>query len=139
MKRITIVWTIALLILIAAIGYPVLAAPVEVSNPQVFTLNSTGIAASQNFAGIGPMGQHEQMQIFMFVDQGTVNTTTLVLQVSPDNETFVNHSTGSALLTNNAADADSYKSVAVEGLYYRIAATLANTNTVTPTIKVVLR
>ena len=83
---------------------------------------------------------HASADIFMDVDQGsTVNTLTLVLQVSHDNSNWYNHAASSALMTDNAADIATYSAVTINGLYFRVAATVANTETVTPTIRVVLR
>jgi hypothetical protein len=39
----------------------------------------------------------------------------------------------------NAADATSYATATIRGRYYRIRADTTNTNTITPTVQVILR
>ncbi len=120
-----------------------LAAP----NPvriEVSTLNSAAIATTTTWSGgrwsaLGSENPPTIVEIYWFIDVGTVNTTTFVLQVSPDNSTWVNHSTSSALVSNVVADASAYTRATIEGLYYRVTATAQNTNTITPVLKVLLR
>jgi hypothetical protein len=110
--------------------------------PTVTNLNTTSIATTTTFAGgdwAGGKEPYTTADIFTFIDQADVNTLTLTLQVSPDNTTFVDHSASSALVTNNAADANAYTAAAIHGRFFQIVATAGNTNTVTPTIIVVLR
>lgn len=109
-------------------------------------LNSASVAASANFGGdrwssLGDDNPATIAEIYLFYDTtATVNTSTFVLQVSPDAGThWINHSTASALATNLVTDTNTYTRTTIEGTHFRVAATLANTVTVTPTIRVVLR
>ena len=52
------------------------AAPETVSNPEVFKLNASSIAATTTWEGPAPAGLHEYMDVFYEIDQGsTINTT----------------------------------------------------------------
>ncbi len=111
---------------------------------EVITLNSSAIAATTVWTGgrwsaLGSENPPTIVEVYWFIDVGTVNTTTLTLQVSPDNSTWVNHSTSSALVSNVVADTNAYTRATIEGLYYRVTATAQNTQTITPVIKILLR
>jgi hypothetical protein len=119
------------------------AAP-PASAVQVVNLNSTAVHTSTIWSGGRWSGQGQELppsvaEIWLNVDEGTVNTATFALQVSPDNSTWLAHNTAGALATNLAADSNTYTRTTIEGVYYRIVATLTNTNTLTPVIKIVLR
>lgn len=123
---------------------PIIRAAPEAVRTEVTTLNSAAIATTTTWSGgrwsaLGRDAPPTIAEVYWFIDVGTVNTTTLVLQVSPDNSTWVNHSTASALATNVATDTNAYTRTTIEGLYYRVQATATNTETLTPTIKVLLR
>jgi hypothetical protein len=120
-------------------GLPGVAGPVQVVNLNTASIITTTTFAGGRWSALGSDTPATQAEIFLFVDETTVNTTTFVLQVSPDGTTWVNHSTGSALATDVAADSNTYKVAAIEGVFYQIVATASNSNTLTPTIKVVLR
>ncbi|RLC72516.1 MAG: hypothetical protein DRI81_16265 [Chloroflexi bacterium] len=76
-------------------------------------------------------------EIWYSIDQGTTNTMTLYLDASPDNSIW---KTGvKTVVSANEADASGYETQTIVGRYFRIRATVANTNTITPTIKVVLK
>jgi len=139
-KKVTIflVAIIAFLIPLAFFA-PVQAGQSATPRPEVFTLNTAVITNATTWTGPDTIGQHEKIDVFYIIDQTDINTLTLTLQVSPDNTNWADHSTKSAVVTSNAADATSYITGGVEGLYYRITSTHGNTSEVTPTIKVVLR
>lgn len=127
---------------------PVQAAPAALGPVQVFTLNTASIAATTTFTPTATGGRWSDIggdtpatsaEIWLLVDETTANTTTFVLQVSPDGTTWINHSTGSALASNVAADSNTYTVARIEGIYYKIVATVTNSNPLTPTIRVVLR
>lgn len=136
-------------------GLPVLypsggvaAAPLQDGPVQVFVLNTAGIAATTTFTPTATGGRWSALgtdrppvtaEIWLTVSEPTVNTTTLALQVSPDNSTWLAHSTIGALATDVVTDTTVYTTAAIHGVYYRIVATVSNTQTLTPTIKVVLR
>jgi hypothetical protein len=122
---------------------PVQAAPAGRA-VEAITLNTAAVATSTTWSGgrwsaLGSDDPAMTAEIWLFVDVGTVNTTTFGLQVSPDNSTWVDHSTAGTLAADVAADTNQFTVAAVQGVYYRIVATMTNTNTLTPTIKVVLR
>ena len=111
---------------------------------QVVTLNSTSVATSTTWTGgrwsiQGAENPATKAEVWLFVDETTANTTTFGLQISPDNTTWLPHSTAGTLATDIAADANSFVTLDIQGAYYRVVATATNTNTLTPTIKVVLR
>ena len=131
-------------VLIGVLVATLRAAPSQAGPVQVVNLNTASIITTTTFAGgrwsaLGTDTPPITAEVWLFVDETTVNTTTFVLQVSPDGTTYVNHSTVSALASDVAADSNTYKVATIEGVFYQIVATLTNTNTLTPTIKVVLR
>lgn len=104
------------------------------------TINSSAITAdttwtSRQWSWDGAV--YDQIEVFYSIDQGTTNTTTLYLDVSPDNSTWV--TAYSTIVSANAADATSYATATILGRYYRIRADVANTNTITPTVMVLYR
>ena len=132
---------------VAATLNQIRAAP-PASAVQVFTLNSAAIAATTTFTPTATGGRWSDLgaeqpptaaEVWLFVDEGTVNTATFALQVSPDGATWIAHNTAGALATNLAADTNVYTATTIQGVYYRVVATLSNTETLTPVIKVVLR
>jgi hypothetical protein len=80
--------------------------------------------------------RYELLDVQYVIDQGTTNTSTLRIQYSNDNS---NWSDGPALVSNNAADADSMVQVTNLGRYTRIYADVTNTNTITFTVKAVAK
>lgn len=115
----------------------------QAAAPQVFTFGGSSIAANTTYGGLkwsegNP--PHLESDFFVEIDQGSsVNTMTLGLQVSPDNTNWYTHTATSEIISDNAADASTYITATIHGLYFRIQAYVVNTNTVTPTIRVVLR
>ena len=104
------------------------------------TINTASIAANTSFTARqwNWAGQTATTaEIWYDIDQGTTNTMTLYLDASPDNSMW---KTGvKTVVSNNAADATGYVTETIVGRYFRIRATVANSNAVTPTIKVVLK
>lgn len=76
-------------------------------------------------------------EVWYSIDQGTTNTVTLYLDASPDNSMW--KTSYATVVSANAADATSYTTATIVGRYYRIRADVSNTNTITPTIKVILK
>lgn len=132
---------VAAILLMAAPGRQVL--PVRAADVPVVvqTINTAAIAASKNWDGREWQGGYERAtyaDVYWTIDQGTTpNTLTLKLQTSPDAVIWADLVT---LATNNTTDVSgAYTTTALVGRYYRITATAGNTQTVTPTIKTVLR
>lgn len=107
--------------------------------PTLLTLNTASIVTTTSYARNWGEGGFSVADVYYSIDQTDVATLTLTLQVSPDAVTWVNHSASSAIVSLNAADASGYTGGIVVHLpYFRVTATVSNTNTVTPTIKVYL-
>lgn len=126
-----------LLGIFASLGFaPVYSPP---GYRQITVTGGTPIAADTNYSGeVG--GGYQYVDMYYNIDQTTVNTLDLELEVSQDGSTWVNHNDNAVLLNDNAADASGYVDSTPLHLYqWRIVANLTNTNTVTPTIKVVMR
>lgn len=135
------------IVILPLLLWPAHAAPPS-SSVQVFTLNTASIAATTTFTPAGTSGRWSQLgvdqpatkaEIWLFLDMGTVNTTTFGLHVSPDGTTWTDHATSSTIGTALIADTNKYITATIEGVYYRIVATTTNSNALTPTIKVVVR
>jgi hypothetical protein len=107
--------------------------PVTVNESGV---TATGVLGASSYQWASAGSDYDTAEIWYSVDQGTTNTITLRLDVSPDGENWkTNHV---AILTDNTSDASlSYTTTTIVGRYARIHATVANTNTVTPTVKLV--
>jgi len=127
---------------------PVQAAPEAAGPVQVYTLNTASIITTTTFTPSATGGRWSALgsdtpatsaEVWLFLDMGTVNTATFALQVSPDGSTWLAHNTAGALATDLAADTNVYTTTTIQGVYYRVVATLTNTNTLTPVLKVVLR
>lgn len=119
------------------------AAPEQVRT-EVATLNSAAITTTTNFGGnrwsaLGVDDPPTTAEVYLFIDVGTVNTTTFTLQVSPDNSTWVNHSSAATLTSAVVTNTNTYSRTTIEGIYYRVRAVTSNSNQITPTIKVVTR
>lgn len=138
--------TIALVLLGVLVGGLVMvprSVQVEAADTPltVITVNDAGIAAATNWTGrvwADGYDRATNADIFWTIDQpATPNTTTLKLQVSPDNTIWADYVT---LATANVADVSgAYTTTSILGKYFRITATAGNTETFTPTLKVVLR
>jgi len=104
------------------------------------TINSASIAANTTFSArqwTWDGNDKTTAEVWYSIDQGTTNTMTLYLDASPDNVMW--KTAYATVVSANAADATSYTSATIVGRYFRIRATVANTNAVTPTIKVVYK
>jgi hypothetical protein len=107
--------------------------------PTLLTLNTAAIVTTTSYARNWGEGGFSVADVYYSIDQTDVATLTLTLQVSPDAVTWMNHSASSAVVSENAADASGYLGGIVVHLpYFRVTATVSNTNTVTPTVKVYL-
>lgn len=113
---------------------------------EVHTLNTAPITSTTNFGGerwaaVGVDQPPTVAEIYLLVDldDTAINTTTFTLQVSPDGVTWLDHGSASALATALVTDTNTYSRTTVDGIFYRIVATPSTTDTLTPTVKVVLR
>jgi hypothetical protein len=119
--------------------------------PRLVLVNATVITQTTNFTayewsrGSTPF---EQAEVFYKIDQTLGNTTTIKIQVSPDNSNWVDYvakgapgiSDGAAtVVAANTADASGYVSAQVHMRYMRIVATVTTADPLTPTIKLWLR
>lgn len=123
---------------------PIVAAnaPAPLANdqyPNMIVLNSAAITQDTNTTGVlwlKGSDPFDNADIFTVIDQGTTNTITVKLQYSPDNSNWFDYAT---LVSANTADASSSYTVTVAGMYVRANLDVGNSNTVTPTVKMVLR
>lgn len=127
------------LIVIALAALVILAAFVPLSARPV-GINTAPIAADTNFTGVEWPGGAAEADLFYSIDQTTVNTTSLELEVSADGTTWYNDPISPTLLADNAADASGViHDIPVHGWQFRLVANTANTNTITPVLTVVIR
>jgi len=147
MKMQRLVTTLVLLAaLVIGVVVPLSAAPVQPDPVQaappaarITTINSAAIATSTNFSGYD-WSVYTAMDLFYRVTEGTVNTVTLTIQVSPGDGNWYAHALSPTLVSDIATTSNGYVgSIPVQGAQYRIVATLSNTNSVTPGLKSVLR
>ena len=158
-------WVIVVIAIVVAgflgVVYPIPAPPVapapapavesQAALPRLIAYNSTGITVTTNFAafqwyrGTTPFTAAD---VYYNIDQGTTNTITLKLQVSPDNSAWIDYvakaapgiTDGAATITSTIiADASGYVVAPIHLQYFRVVATVTNSELVTPTIKVFLR
>jgi hypothetical protein len=125
------------------------AAPLPAGPVQVFTLNTASLITNTTFTPTATGGRWSALgtdqpptvaEVWLFVDETTANTATFTLQVSPDGTTWLPHNTGGGTIAASvAADSNVYTSTVIQGIYYRVAVTVTNSNPLTPVIKVVLR
>lgn len=132
----------AALVVVALSPFTNTQASPEVVTIQAVTLNSDAITTTTTFTGnrwtaLGTDQPHTVAEIYFVVDIATVNTTTFALQVSPDGTNWFDSNAGT--LATVVTDTSVYTRVNIDGAQYRIVATAENTNTLTPTIKLVLR
>lgn len=129
-KLLTVVALAALLILAAFVPL----------NARVVGVNTAPIAADTNFTGVEWPGGAAEADLFYSIDHGTVNTTSLELEVSADGTTWYDDPLSPTLLTANAADASGIvHDIPVHGWQFRLVANTANTNTITPVLTVIVR
>lgn len=144
MKTRVVSLMLALMLLALMVGAVSIAplAPAQAADAPltVITVNTAAITASTNWTGrvwADGYDQHTTADIYWFIDQGgTPNTLTVKLQTSPDGTNWADHTT---LVSNNVADANSYTSKSIVGKFFRLTGTAGNSQSVTPTLKVVLR
>lgn len=126
---------IAILLLVGALAALPEPRPME----RVLVINSASIATDTNFSNF-VWGLGDYADLYYRIDQGTVNTLSLELEVSPDGVNWYDHNDNATLLADNAADANGYvDSIPIHGHQFRIVANVTNTNTVTPNLKIVTR
>lgn len=131
MKKLTIVIVLSLALLLAAF-IPLSARPVVV--------NSASIAGDTNFAGVEWPGGALEADLFYRIDQGTENSTSLELEISPDGTNWYDDPLSPTLLADNTADANGIvRDIPIHGWQFRIVANTTNANTITPALIVVIR
>lgn len=118
---------------------PALDGPVQVINLASAAIATTTTWTGGRWSALGTDRPPTKAEIWLTVVEPTVNTTTFVLQVSPDNSTWLAHKAIGTLASSVATNTSIYTATTIEGVYYRVVATVSNTQTLTPTIKVVLR
>jgi hypothetical protein len=99
------------------------------------------VAAGDSFSWLSNSSGYgfSDADVFYTIDVGTeVNTTTLELEVSPDDSLWINHAASNVVANAVAADGSSYVAAAVDGRYFRINANVANTSPVTISLWAVL-
>jgi hypothetical protein len=100
---------------------------------------STDFGWLSNWVGQGYL----YADVYYSVDQGPVltqpNTMTLSAQVSPDRAAWLGHAVTATLVNGSAMDTLGYAAIPAQMPWFRITATLANTNTVTATLQIYLR
>ena len=115
------------------------------SSAQVFTWHTGTMTTTETYGNVlwgdGEIYPHQTAEFYWIIDQNDAltNPLTITLQVSPDKSNWFDHNTMPIILLNNAADVTAYTSTSIAGRYYRIVSTPDNTNTLTMTLKVVLR
>lgn len=132
MSKLFLAMTLALVLLSLLALVPLNARPV--------TVNSAAIAADANFGAVEWPGGATEADLFYRIDQGTVNTTSLELEISPDGTNWYDDPISPTLLTDNAADANGIiQDIPIHGWQFRLVANTTNTNTITPALIVVIR
>lgn len=132
------------LLLLAAFTYPA-SVPLETPagvplSARPVGINTGVITADTNFTGVEWPGGAAEADLFYSIDQGTVNTTSLELEVSADGTTWYDDPVSPTLLSANVADASGIiYNIPVHGWQFRLVANTSNTNTITPLLTVVIR
>lgn len=120
--------------------------------PRLVNVNTAGITQTQYigsafewYRGSNPFVNAD---IYYSIDQGTTNNITLTLEVSPDGTNYVSYvpknapgfTDGSSnIVANNGADASAYVTAPIHMRFFKVKATVGNSNLVTPTVKAFLR
>lgn len=137
----------ALLVILAMLSFPAVAAPPAAPTPiadfllqgvqaRAFNFQTrTAITADTNTSGVDVMGL-SAVDVQYVIDHGTVNTTTLTVQYSNDNSNWVN---GVALVSDSAADGTDITRVPVFGRYMRVNQNVTGTDAITITLTAVGR
>lgn len=140
MKHLLIAVALGVLFLLAAFAYPSGHSEASPLNARVAVVNTGSIAADTNFAGVEWPGGAIGADLFYQIDQGTVNTISLELEVSADGVVWFDHTVSPTLLADNAADASGYVAdIPIHGWQFRVVANTTNANTITPVLTVVIR
>lgn len=134
-----------LIVAIAVFATAILVGSLSAEAPQYgasspITVNDASITQTTTFNSRLWSWQNNQAttaEIFWDIDQeGGGNSLDLDLYASPDNVLWA--SVGN-LVTGNTTDTVAYSTTNIIGSYFRVVATAAGSDPVTPTIKVVLR
>lgn len=141
-SRILLTILLATALLFGALAVLNQTQPVAASATNPVVINTTGVTASgvlgsSSYQWSTTQSDWTTAEVWYSIDQGTTNTITLRLDNSPDGTMW--KTTYATVVSANAADATGYTTATIVGRYYRIYATVANTNTVTPTVKVILK
>lgn len=128
------------LIPILAIAGVLLLAAFAPLNARVLTINTASIAADTNFSNNLWSIPSTEADLFYDIDQATVNTLTIELEVSPNGVDWYDDPISPTLLVDNAGDASGVvPDIPIHGYQFRIVANATNTNTVTPELTIVIR
>lgn len=124
-----------------AIGIVFLLAAFAPLEARVISVNSASIAGDTNFSNnLWGSPSTGRADLFYRIDQGTVNTTSLELEISPDGVDWYDDPVSPTLLSANAADATGVVAdIPIHGYQFRLVANTTNTNTITPVLKIVIR
>lgn len=142
LSRILLTALLAITLLLGTLAVLDQAQPVEAaaSNPVVINtagITASGVLGSSSYQWASTQSTASTAEVWYSIDQGTTNTITIRLDNSPDGTMW--KTTYATVVSANAADATGYTTATIVGRYYRLYATVANTNTVTPTVKVILK
>lgn len=129
---------LGLLLIVGMLGSVAAAPQPAPLAARVVTINTGAIAADTNFRAID-WSSYTEADLFYRVTEGTVNTLTLELEVSPDGTNWYDHNISGTLVTVATTTNGYAGSISVEGAQFRIVANATNTQTITPNLKIVLR
>lgn len=108
------------------------------SGTMQVTVNGTATTATTTVYSLKSWGNYETADIFVYVQQGTVNTTTFTIQASADGSTW-HTPTGATFLTSTATGYATPVRVNATGMFYRVVLSGTTATGITPTVKVVLK
>lgn len=115
------------------------ALPAYEAGVRTFTVNTASITADTYFTGtewIRGTGPWVTADVYLFLDQTTVNTATIYMQTSPDASNWV---TTTTVIAASAVDTQTVTAVTMTGRYMRFFVDVTNSNPYTPTIKFFVR
>lgn len=145
-KNFTLTAFVAVLTLLIAYAFGgngserVSAAPMAAPTPITYNNTNGGARLAPFFQAVGVIADtrvcfdlqdYDLVDLQYVIDQGTVNTVTLTMQYSNNNANF---SSGAAVVSANAADADNLNQFHLFGRYNCVFADVTNTNPVTITV-----
>jgi hypothetical protein len=143
MKSIKFAFPIVLGLVCVVLALAMLGTPAEAASPSIATVLNTASAVTGTFySRVVEWGDWTYADVFFRGTAATTNSTAVVLEVSPDQITWYEHSVSGALRTLAAAPG-SYSAynaaVAVHGRYFRLKVTTTNAGLNTYNVKAFLR